>query len=226
MSAPPAPASPRDAVPPDSVPSSVAPPSVAPRLLRIAVVGCSGAGKTSFARALAARLGAPHVEIDALYHGPNWQTTPREVVRARVTELIAGETWVFDGNYGSTCGDLVRSAADTVLWLDFSRSVVMRSIVARTVGRVTRGTVLWNGNRERWWNMLDPRPKQNIVLWAWTQFGAYRSGYERESAAAPAGRTWLRFPTRDAAWEWLESVPRRGAAGDGSAAGPRDVMPR
>ena len=29
-------------------------------------------GKTSLARRLAAELNVPHVELDALHHGPNW----------------------------------------------------------------------------------------------------------------------------------------------------------
>jgi AAA domain len=37
---------------------------------KIAVVGTSGSGKTTVARELARRLGVPHVELDALYHGP------------------------------------------------------------------------------------------------------------------------------------------------------------
>jgi adenylate kinase family enzyme len=40
---------------------------------RIAVVGTSGAGKTTLSARLASRLDCPHVELDAFQHGPNWQ---------------------------------------------------------------------------------------------------------------------------------------------------------
>jgi adenylate kinase family enzyme len=40
---------------------------------RIAVVGTSGAGKTTFAARLAALLDCRHIELDAFQHGPNWQ---------------------------------------------------------------------------------------------------------------------------------------------------------
>ena len=40
---------------------------------RIAVVGTSGAGKTTLSARLAAQLGYPHIELDAFQHGPNWE---------------------------------------------------------------------------------------------------------------------------------------------------------
>jgi ABC-type iron transport system FetAB ATPase subunit len=60
---------------------------------RIAVVGASGNGKTTIARALAARLGAPHVELDALHHGPNWSAPSAEEFRRRVASHLEGDAW-------------------------------------------------------------------------------------------------------------------------------------
>lgn len=174
---------------------------------RVAVVGCPGAGKTTFARALAARMGVPHVEIDALFHGPNWTPAPREVLRERVAERLALDAWVIDGNYRSALGDLVRARADAVAWLDLPRTEIMRSVLARTVARGWRGTELWNGNRERLVSLLDPRPDKNIVLWAWTRFASYRRAYEAEAAAADPGCTWMRFRSRAEARAWLQSLP-------------------
>lgn len=176
---------------------------------RIAVVGCSGAGKTTFARRLSERLGIPHVEIDSLYHGPDWTPAPREVLRERVSEVLSRETWILDGNYRSSLGDLVRASADTVAWLDPSRLVVMRSVIRRSLARGWSGTELWNGNRERLLNLLDPRPDRNIVLWAWTQFPKYRASYEAESRDAPGVARWHRFRTREEAEAWIESLPAR-----------------
>lgn len=43
---------------------------------KIAVIAsASGNGKTTVARELADRLGAPFVELDALVHGPGWTET-------------------------------------------------------------------------------------------------------------------------------------------------------
>jgi adenylate kinase family enzyme len=42
---------------------------------RVLVAGTSGSGKTTLATRIAGTLTVPHVEIDALFHGPAW--TPR-----------------------------------------------------------------------------------------------------------------------------------------------------
>lgn len=57
---------------------------------RIIVIGTSGAGKTTLAGRIAARLGIEHVEIDALYHGPGW--TPRSAFLDDVRALAAWRT--------------------------------------------------------------------------------------------------------------------------------------
>ena len=41
--------------------------------MRIAVIGTSGAGKTTFSRRLAAALSAPHIELDAINWGAHWR---------------------------------------------------------------------------------------------------------------------------------------------------------
>jgi adenylate kinase family enzyme len=45
---------------------------------RVAVVGSSGAGKSTFARDLGARTGLPVVHLDRPFWRPGWVETPRE----------------------------------------------------------------------------------------------------------------------------------------------------
>src|SRR4030067_28088 len=90
--------------------------------LRILILGRTGSGKTTLARELAAALGVPHVELDALYFGPNFSTVPLPVLRERTSAAIAGERWVTDGNK-SAVRDLVWPRADTVIWLDYPLAV-------------------------------------------------------------------------------------------------------
>ena len=117
---------------------------------KIAVIGTSGSGKTTVARELARRLGVPHVELDALYHGPSWAETPAEEFQRRVAAAIDGNGWVVDGNYDSKLGDLVLDSADTVVWLDLPLRVALTRVTRRTIRRIRTGEELWSGNRESW----------------------------------------------------------------------------
>lgn len=148
----------------------------------MSVVGNSGSGKTTLARAAAAVLGVPHVELDAIHHQPCWQPLEREEFRRRVLAAIDAEGWVVDGNYRDLLRDLVWSRADTVVWLDLPRRTVMRQVVTRTLRRVVRREVLWNGNREPWSNLYRWDPDMNIIRWSWTQHEKYRRRYEAEMA--------------------------------------------
>src|SRR5207245_8783847 len=85
---------------------------------RVSVFGHVGTGKTTFARALAARLNVPYIELDALHWGPGWTPATAEVMRDRVREAIAGDAWVVDGSYLRKIGGLVWTRADTLVWLD------------------------------------------------------------------------------------------------------------
>jgi adenylate kinase family enzyme len=117
---------------------------------KIVVIGTSGSGKTTVARELARRLGVPHVELDALFHGPGWVETPAEEFRRRVTAATDESGWVVDGNYDSKLGDLVLERADTVVWLDMPLRVALSRVTRRTIRRIRAGEELWNANRESW----------------------------------------------------------------------------
>jgi adenylate kinase family enzyme len=160
---------------------------------RISVVGSSGSGKTTLARALAAELGLVHVELDGLFHGPGWTRPEPEVFCQRVAEALDEATggWVACGNYSAVRSPVVWPRADTVIVLDLPKGVVMRQVVGRTLRRVVRKEVLWNGNREPWRNLYAWDPEQNIIRWAWTRHDLNHRRY-REAAADPAN-AHLRF---------------------------------
>jgi adenylate kinase family enzyme len=120
--------------------------------MRIVVIGTSGAGKTTMAENIAARFGLPCIELDRLHWGPNWQalteTDPAEFIR-RVEAAIAAESWVTDGNYG-VVRDLIWRRATHLVWLDYSRAVIMYRVIKRSIGRAFDRKELWAGNREDW----------------------------------------------------------------------------
>lgn len=145
---------------------------------RIAVVGSSGSGKTTTARAISSGLGVPHLELDSVYHQPGWTPLPTDEFQDAVRTFTDQDAWVVDGNYTSEgITDVVWPRADTVVWLDLPRAEATRRVVIRTFRRLTRSEQLWNGNKEGWLNAVDPRPEHNVILWSWTRHTRVRDRY-------------------------------------------------
>jgi hypothetical protein len=103
---------------------------------RILVLGRTGSGKTTLGRELATKQQVPHIELDALYFGPDLSTVPLSVLRERTTAAIAGDSWVTDGNK-SAVRDLVWPRADTVVWLDYPLVVSLWRLARRALWRTS-----------------------------------------------------------------------------------------
>jgi adenylate kinase family enzyme len=174
---------------------------------RVRVVGNSGAGKTTFARALADRLGVPHRELDEVFWGPGWVHKDPEVGRDILREFLAASPggWVVDGNWDTARGGLADDV-DVLVWLDYPRWIVMVRLVRRTLVRGALRRELWHGNREDLRSLVRREPDQNILLWSWTQHSAYREQYRRVAAAATVPVVRLASPR--AARRWLEALPQ------------------
>jgi putative acetyltransferase len=114
-------------------------------LARVVVIGTSGAGKTTFARRLAASRGILAIELDSLYWGPGW--TPRSDFREAVLAAVQQPRWVIDGNFSSV-RDLVWRRCTSIVWLDYSFAQVLSQALRRTTRRVFMGERLYGGNRE------------------------------------------------------------------------------
>jgi adenylate kinase family enzyme len=177
-------------------------PSTRPR--RVAVVGTSGAGKTTFARQLADRLGVPHVELDALFWLPDWQEPDEADFRARVAAALASDgPWIADGNY-SRIRDLVFGRADTVVWLDLPLRTCLWRTVRRTVRRARAGEVLWGTNRERWSGLVGPK---SLTWWVITTHGRRRRENEQRFTEAMYAHLQVhRFRSNAEADRWLASA--------------------
>ncbi len=171
--------------------------------MRVSVIGTSGSGKSTFARALAQRIGAPYVELDSIFHQANWTPLDEDEFRARVRAATAGDRWVVDGNYG-TVRPIVLERATTVVWLDYERPLVMARVIRRSVARAITRRELWNGNTEDVREWIRP---DHPIRWAWSQHGRKRSEYEARFAEPQYARIEVRrFARPRGAQQWLASL--------------------
>lgn len=113
-------------------------------LRRVIVAGTSGSGKTTFAAALSRQLDCPHIEVDRLFWRPGWTATPDEELFPLISAQVAGERWVFDGNYGRL-NPVVYPRATALLWLNYPFPLIFWRVFRRTVSRCIRRAEVFPG---------------------------------------------------------------------------------
>jgi len=86
---------------------------------RVMVIGCCGAGKSTFAKKLSALTNLDLFHLDQYYWKPNWEETEKGEWSEIVTNLAQKPNWIIDGNYGGTM-DVRIARADTIIYLDYS----------------------------------------------------------------------------------------------------------
>ncbi|GAA1512257.1 AAA family ATPase [Kribbella lupini] len=175
---------------------------------RVVVIGVAGGGKSTVARALSARLGVPHVELDALFWQAGWTKAGEDEFAERVRAATDDGGWVVDGNYSANVRRITWGAADLVVWVDLPRAVVMWQLVLRTVRRTVTGVELWNGNRERpLRDQLSRDPSRSILLWAWRTYGPTKREYEAVDQAAFPRARFIRLRSRRQVRRFLRRSP-------------------
>ena len=97
---------------------------------KVIVIGCPGSGKTTFAEKLKDRIGLPLFYLDAIWHKPDRTHISREEYDARLSELLALDSWIIDGNYSRTIESRI-SACDTVFLFDLPVDVCLDGIKER-----------------------------------------------------------------------------------------------
>lgn len=179
---------------------------------RVVIVGNSGSGKTTLADAVATRLAVPHVELDTHFHQRGWVPTPEpEFVGAVRSALDAADGdadgWVVCGNYAAVRAS-IWARADSIVWLDLPRAVVMTRATRRSVRRVVGRAELWNGNRESLSELLALHdPDRSLIRWSWDGVARYRALYVPAMASTTWGDLrWYRLCSAAAVEQWLAQV--------------------
>ena len=121
---------------------------------RVMVIGCPGAGKSTFSRKLQEKTGLPLYYLDMIWHRPDRTNVSREEFDERLGEITRRDQWILDGNYLRTM-KVRLEASDTVFLLDYPLEVCLEGAISRIGKR--RGDLPWVETE------LDPEFRQWIL---------------------------------------------------------------
>jgi adenylate kinase family enzyme len=171
---------------------------------RIVVIGTSGCGKTTLARELSQALKIPHIELDSIHWKPNWVSRPADEMKLMLDPLTAREAWTCDGNYLKV-RDLVWPRANTIIWLDYSMTLIMTRCFRRTIARWWTQAELWSGNRESLWGNFCTR--DSLFLWIVQSWRRHRRDYPKMFKTPECRHLRiLRFRTPGELESWKRSI--------------------
>lgn len=97
---------------------------------KILIVGSSGSGKSTFAKALSAKLNISVYHLDVLYWKPGWIESPPGEFETKQREILEKAEFIIDGYYGLTL-PMRLEQADTVFFTDLNRWVCLYGAVKR-----------------------------------------------------------------------------------------------
>lgn len=144
---------------------------------RIVIIGNGGAGKSTFARQLAAITDLPVIHLDRHFWRPGWERTPTDEWNAMVQKLAAGHEWIIDGNYTHSLPLRIRRC-DAIVFFDFPRLSCLSGVI-----------------RRRFSGRSEPRPDAapgcperldlGFLKWVWSYNDKQRPGVLAAIRAAP-----------------------------------------
>lgn len=164
---------------------------------RVVVIGCAGSGKSTLARQLAGRTGLPLVERDGL----GVEGSPGYLSAA--ADMAARPRWILDGA-PYYADKLVCPAADTVVFLDYPKVLVLWRVLWRTaLVEVLRRPA--GAHRPQGLSAL--RDPEHLIRWAWTSHAdRHREGLALMGRPGLAQAQVLRFTRPTMARRWLRQI--------------------
>jgi len=165
---------------------------------RVSIVGAPGAGKSTFARALAKKTKIPLIPLDFYFHQKEYDyENNTQAWLGKMAELAAGDSWIIEGNYGTSYEQRIPKS-DTLIFLDVASWVSIWSIVKRRIQSRSKRRVEMPDD---WVEKIDPVFFKFVVLFRIKSRKDVVAGietYKHDNLEI------LTFKTRKAAYEWLK----------------------
>lgn len=97
---------------------------------KVIIIGCPGAGKSTFARKLKDRTGLPLFYLDMIWHKADGTNISRDEFDEKLKGIIEKEQWILDGNYIRTL-EMRLKECDTVFLLDYPLELCLEGAASR-----------------------------------------------------------------------------------------------
>jgi len=167
---------------------------------RITIVGSPGAGKSTFAKALAKKTHIPLHHLDFYYHQKKFDyENDKQAWLRKLHELTSGDTWIIEGNYGSSYGQRIPKS-DTLIFMDMPASLSIWSVLKRRVQyRKRRRSEM----PAEWKEKIDPIFFKYVLLFRVKSRKDVVDGIEKYKHN---NLEIVHFKSRKAAYEWLKKL--------------------
>lgn len=97
---------------------------------KVIIIGCPGAGKSTFARKLKEKTGLPLFYLDMIWHKPDGTNISRDEFDGKIKEIMKKKQWILDGNYIRTL-EMRLKECDTVFLLDYPLELCLEGASSR-----------------------------------------------------------------------------------------------
>ena len=99
---------------------------------KVLVLGCCGAGKSTFSKKLQSILKIPLIHLDSHYHKPNWVEPEKEEWEKVLKQILRRESFIMDGTYLESLDERIKKS-DTIIFLDYSLIKCFFRVIKRVV---------------------------------------------------------------------------------------------
>ena len=97
---------------------------------KVIIIGCSGAGKSYFAKKLHDITEIPLYHLDLIWHKPKKTHISREEFDETLKRIFQEDAWIMDGDYSRTM-EIRMQACDTIILFDIPYEICMYGIKER-----------------------------------------------------------------------------------------------